>query len=52
MIYRVGQCHGQKVGLNPIVSSGGLYDRQIYLNEFFRIVGAVVSVYVVGFELV
>jgi hypothetical protein len=37
---RADQCRGQKVGINPIVSSGGLYDRLIHLNEFFRIAGS------------
>jgi hypothetical protein len=52
MIWPAGQCCGQKVGLNPIISSDSLYDRLIYLNEFFRIVGAVIAVNVAAIEFI
>jgi hypothetical protein len=47
-----GQCRGQIVGFYPIVSSGGLNDRVIDLDEFFRIAGSVILVDRFRLELV
>jgi hypothetical protein len=49
---RAGQCHGKKVGLNPIISSSGLNDGMINLNKLFRIVGPVILINVAILELV
>jgi hypothetical protein len=47
-----GQCCGQKIGLHLIVFSSGLNDGLIHLNNFFRVVGAVISINVASLELV
>jgi hypothetical protein len=47
-----GQCHGKIVGFYPIISSCGLYDCFIDLDEFFGIVGPIILVNVPGLELV
>jgi hypothetical protein len=49
---RIGQCRGQIVGLHLIISSCGLDDCLIDLDEFFRIAGPIIIVNVPSLELV
>jgi hypothetical protein len=48
---RAGQCHGQIMDLYPIVSSCGLNDHVVDLDEFSWIAGAVIFVNMPGLEL-
>jgi hypothetical protein len=48
---RSRQCHMQKVGIYPIISTDSFYDSLINLNKFFRIVGAIILINVACFEL-
>jgi hypothetical protein len=47
----IGQCRGHIVGLYPIISSRGLNDIMIDLDEFFWIAGDVILVNMPGLKL-